>query len=283
MGLLGDYGSFMDESCDGISDESKELCSALIECSRSVPDDTAFEPDRLSKFVKRLRSINEAMVSRELAPLLIPSLTSRIVRGAQNLEVLAEAVDELWHSSVPLFGHRPKPDYSLGFGKLAFTPAQRVKLAQFKLPSIDTLPAEQGGSYTMATGAMYFPFFTGEIKRASGRLDIADLQNTESATIALQGLIRLLRAANREMEAHRQTLFFSIAHTEKIVSIYGYYPVIQEENTFYHCHLIKEYFIFADGGLQRWQSYMFVKNLQDNFAPKLRNLISTAIDDLITD
>lgn len=281
MALLRDYGSFTDESCDGISDESKALCSTLIEGSQSVPNDTAFEPDRLSKFLKRLRRINEPMVSRELAPLVIPSLTSRIVRGAQNLEVLAEAVDEPWRSSVPLFGHRPKPDYSLGFDSSAFTPAQRVKLAQFTLPSTDTEPAEQGGSYAMATGTMYFPFFTGQVKRDNGSLDIAELQNTKSAIIALRGLVRLLRAANREMEAHRQTLCFSIAHTERLVSIYGHYPTIQGDNTFYHSHLIKEYFIFADGGSQRWQSYMFVKNLHDNFAPKLRNLISTAIDELI--
>lgn len=285
---LQKYGSFMDEFSDGITDESKILCNALLMQAQTVPDDTLFQPERLIKFEKLLRGMNEPMVSRELTPLMIPSLTSVIVRGATHLEVLTETADELWDACVPLLGRRPKPDYSLGFNWSAFTPAQCAKLERFDLAS-STNPATTtttmaDGSYTMASSTMYFPFFTCEVKPASVGLGIADCQNTQSATIALRGLVRLLRATNREMEAHRQTLFFSLSHNNNQATIYGHYPVIEKENTYYYRHTISQHFLFGNnGGADRWQSYMFVKNLYDLFALKLRDLISSAIDGLVID
>jgi hypothetical protein len=47
-------------------------------------------------------------------------------------------------------------------------------------------------SFFMATYSMYFPFLTCEAKCGAAALDIADIQNAYSMTMAVRGIVELL-------------------------------------------------------------------------------------------
>ncbi|KAJ2970022.1 hypothetical protein NQ176_g8380 [Zarea fungicola] len=278
LDCMFELGSFMKECKGGIALESQYLCSQLLSKHQTVPEDSLFELERLQKFEELLAQRNDEMVFRDMTALIIPSLTNRIIRDAHHLDLLAEAIKEPWESCVTYNRElpQPKPSYSLGFDASAFTSEQLSKLRQHPLYQ-NTL---RQGFYTTPSSTMILPFFTCEVKSCNSNMELADRQNILSATIGLQGLVKLFRAVNREQELHRQTLFFSISHNDKTVYIYGYCPIIDGESTRYYRHTIFQYLVFASQGEQRWSAYKFVKNLHDIFAPKLHSLICSAIDGL---
>ncbi|KAL2132770.1 hypothetical protein VTI74DRAFT_3394 [Chaetomium olivicolor] len=63
----------------------------------------------------------------------------------------------------------------------------------------------------MATYYMYFPFLTCEVKCVAAALDIADRQNAHSMTLAVRGIVELLRAVKREDEVNWKILAFSVS------------------------------------------------------------------------
>jgi hypothetical protein len=64
---------------------------------------------------------------------------------------LIESVNEGWNNSIPLAGTRPQPDYSVGFGREAFTDDQLAKLSPFLG---DFIAGDR--SFFMGTYHMYF-------------------------------------------------------------------------------------------------------------------------------
>ncbi|KAG9239880.1 hypothetical protein BJ878DRAFT_530016 [Calycina marina] len=74
--------------------------------------------------------------------------------------------------------------------------------------------------------ATYSPFFTCEAKCGAAALDIADRPNAHSMTIAVRGIVELLRLVKRERELRRQILAFSISHDNSSVRIYGHFPLV---------------------------------------------------------
>ncbi|KAK0829575.1 hypothetical protein LTS02_018306, partial [Friedmanniomyces endolithicus] len=78
-------------------------------------------------------------------------------------------------------------------------------------------------SYFMATYYMYFPFLTCEVKCGAAALDVADRQNAHSMTLAVRGVVELLRRAKREKDVDREILAFSISHDHSTVRSYGHY------------------------------------------------------------
>jgi hypothetical protein len=95
---------------------------------------------------------------------------------------------------------------------------------------------------------MYFLFLTYEVKCGAAALDIADRQNAHSITLTVRGIVELFRLIKRKKELHREILAFSISYNHKTVRIYGYYPVInRDETTFYRYPIRKFDFTELDG------------------------------------
>lgn len=143
----------------GITDASKRFCQTLLEAEQSVPQDTLFRDDLFDETCESVRARNEAMVVRDIFPLICPSAQVLRIYGGRQLKPLNESVNEGWNSAIPFYGPRAQPDYSVGFGRSAFTNNQLEKLTPFVGEVTDTFT-----SYFMATWQMYFPFLTCEVK-----------------------------------------------------------------------------------------------------------------------
>jgi hypothetical protein len=78
--------------------------------------------------------------------LIVPSAETLAIYGATHLNPLIESVNEGWNSAKPFYGPRPQPDYSVRFGRSAFTDDQLKKLKPFVGEVPDTFT-----SYFMAT------------------------------------------------------------------------------------------------------------------------------------
>ncbi|EKG18646.1 hypothetical protein MPH_04119 [Macrophomina phaseolina MS6] len=274
-GLLAGHGSFLKKEGLGVTPKSKLLCKELLEAEQPVPQDSLFNDDLFEETCDYLVNRNEAMVSREIGLLIVPSAAQFARRGAKHLKALAETVNEKWSESIPLFKSRPQPDYSVGFDSSAFSEEQLKRLKPF----VGTLWDE---SYFAATWYMYFPFLTCEVKCGAAALEIADRQNAHSATLAVRAVVELFRLVKREKEVDREILAFSISHDHRAVRIYGHYPVINGKDTKYYRHLIHTFDFTALDGKDKWTTYKFTKNVYDNWMPDHFKRICSAIDGLPT-
>ncbi|KAK0302016.1 hypothetical protein LTR82_018030 [Friedmanniomyces endolithicus] len=272
--ILATKGSFMDKSERGITHTSKGLCSSLLEKEQTVPLESLFRDDLFETTCRKIRDRNEAMVIRDIALLIVPSAQTFAIHGATHLERLTESVDEGWNSAIPIYGPRPQSDYSVGFGRSAFTDDQLEKLKPF-VGDID----ETCTSYFMATWRMYFPFLTCEVKCGAAALDIADRQNAHSMTIAVRAVVELFRYVKREKEIDQEILAFSISHDHSVVRIYGHYAVIDGAKTMFYRHPIHKFDFTALDGREKWTAYKFTKNIYDIWMPKHFERICSAIDE----
>ncbi|KAK3343184.1 hypothetical protein B0H65DRAFT_242504 [Neurospora tetraspora] len=287
--VLEAMGSYMKRSPLGITDESRNLCKTLLDTEQPAPENSLFDDDIFEKVCDKLLNKNEARVIQDISRLIAPSVEHHALR-AKHLEHLdlTESVNEGWNNSVPLTGIlRPQPDYSVGFGRDAFTKEQIDKLRPF---IGDSLPGDQ--SFFMATHYMYFPFLTcevkcdftfltGEVKWDAGALDIADRQNAHSMTLAVRAIVELFRIVKREDEVNRQILAFSVSHDQQSVRIYGHYPVITEKDTEYYRHPIRNFYFTDLDGKEKWTAYRFVKNVYEIWVPDHFKKICSAIDQLL--
>ncbi|OBT47399.1 hypothetical protein VE00_02152 [Pseudogymnoascus sp. WSF 3629] len=256
--VLASKGSFMGKFDLGITNASKILCRTLLEAEQSVPQDTLFRDDLFEETCKSVRARNEAMVVRDISPLICPSAQVLRIYGAKHLKCLNESANEGWNSAITFYGPRPQPDYSVGFGRSAFTDDQLKKLTPFASEVTDTFT-----SYFMGTWQMYFPFLTCEVKCGTAALDVADRQNAHSMTMAVRGIVEMFRLVKREKELHREVLAFSLSHDYRTVRIYGHYPIIDGNKTTFYRHLIHEFSFTALDGKEKWTAYKFTKNVYD--------------------
>ncbi len=140
---------------DDIPENIKILCKNLLGAAQALPQDSLFRDDLFKKTCEKIRNRNEAMVIRDIGSLIVPSAQTLATYGATHVNHLYECVNEGWNSAIPFHGTRPQPDYSVGFGRPAFTEEQLKKLEPFV--------GEIGSkalTYFMATTRMYFPFLT---------------------------------------------------------------------------------------------------------------------------
>lgn len=166
---LEELGSFMKNSKQGITPGSRLLCKYLLAAPQSVPSGSVFNDNAAFEMIIQIvRQRNESRVLRTVTPFLVPSGEEFAALGRSELTYLAESVDERWNSCIPLIhpGPRPQPDYSIGFGREAFTEKQLMLLKPFVG---DSTIGDR--SYFKTTYYMYFPFLTCEIK--CGALDFA--------------------------------------------------------------------------------------------------------------
>jgi len=265
-------GSYMCKYKDGCK---QEHFKGLLYSEQTVPQDSLFRDDLFDKTCEKIRNRNEAMVIRDIGSLIVPSAQTLATYGATHLNHLYECVNEGWNSVIPFHGTRPQPDYSVGFGRSAFTEEQLEKLEPFV--------GEIGSkalTYFMATTRMYFPFLTCEIKCGAAALDVADRQNAHSMTVAVRALVQLHKAVKREKELDREILAFSISHDHRSVRIYGHYTVIERDKTTFYRHPIREFSFTEQDGKEKWTAHKFVKNVYDHHSLKLHRMICSAIDDL---
>lgn len=273
--LLQTKGSFMSESKLGITNKSQEEYQALLDADQPVPTDSLFRDDLFKSTCQMIESRNEARVVRDISLLIVPSAEALAIRGAKQLEILVESVNEGWNSSIRLTKPRPQPDYSVGFRRDAFTDEQLTILEPFVGNIADT-----STSLFMATWYMYFPFLTCEVKCGAAALAIADRQNAHSMTLAVRGIVEFFKLVKREKELHREILAFSISHDQTAVRIYGHYPVIDGNKTTFYRHTIHRFDFTGLAGKEKWTTYKFVKSVYDIWMPAHFKRICSVIDEL---
>jgi len=254
--------------------ECKALCQNLLNTDQTVPHDSLFNDDLFKRVCQRVRNKNEARVVRDLSPLLVPSAEILYLRGATNLEHLIETVDESWIKSIPLVkGPRPQPDFAVGLKLSAFTVDQLKKLQ----PSVGDW---QTTSRLVATDEMYFPFLTAEVKCGNEALNIADRQNAHSAAVAANAVVELYRLVSRQDELHQKVLTFSISHDHRAVRIYGHYVLISGKDTSFYRHLLRDFSITDQDGIEKWTAYKFALTVYNDFRRIHQQRICSAIDQL---
>ena len=268
-------GSHMCKFKDGCKQEHLER---LLYSEQTVPRDSLFRDDLFDKTCEKIRNRNEAMVIRDISSLIVPSAQTLATYGATHLNHLYECVNEGWNSTIPFHGTRPQPDYSVGFGRSAFTEEQLKKLEPF-VGEIGS----KAFTYFMATTRMYFPFLACEVKCGAAALDVADRQNAHSMTVAVRGVVELYRAVKRENELDQEILAFSISHDHSTVRIYGHYAIIMGDKTTFYRHPIHKFDFTALDGKDKWTTYKFTKNVYDTWMPIQYKRICSAIDELPSD
>lgn len=261
-----------------ITDGSRSLCRQLLQSEQTVPQDSLFRDDLFEETCQKIETRNEAMVIRDIGLLIVPSAQALAIYGATHLKPLYECVNEGWNTAISYHGTRPQPDYSVGFGRSAFTEKQLKKLEPFVGEIGSKLT-----TYFMATTRMYFPFLTCEVKCGAAALNVADRQNAHSMTVAVKGIVELFKAVKRENELHREILTFSISHDDTSVRIYGHYSVIEGDKTTFYRHPIHMFHFTAPEGKEKWTAYKFTKNVYDHHSIKLHKIICSGIDDLPAD
>lgn len=107
--------SYMGKSKLGVTDNNKNYCQTLLEAEQSFPVDSLFHDDLFEESCEMARNKNEALVVRDISPLIVPSAETLAIRGAKNLKDLFESVNEGWNNSIPITQTRPQTDYSVGF------------------------------------------------------------------------------------------------------------------------------------------------------------------------
>ena len=272
---MRDYNDIDD---DNTGKNMKLHCKTLLKNDQTIPQDSLFRDDLFRRTCEKIRNRNEAIVVQDITRLIVPSAENLAIYGAKHLIHLYETVNEGWNNTVEYEGTLPQPDYSVGFGRSAFTQEQLNKLKPFVGE-----PGFKVTNYLMATTRMYFPFLTCEVKCGAAALDFADRQNAQSMSVALRGLVVLFRYVKREKELAREILTFFISHDHRSVRIYGHYPVIESDKISFYRHPIHTFDFTALDGKEKWTAYKFVKNVYDHHSLKLHKLISSAIDDLPPD
>ncbi len=260
----------------GITNASRTLYQTLLDSEQTVPQDSLFRDDLFDETCESVLDRNEAMVVRDISPLICPSAQVLRIYGAKHLKHLIESINEGWTGSIAVEGPLPKPDYSVGFKRSAFTDEQLKKLDPLIGSVFDN-------SFFVATYRMYFPFLTCEVKCGAAALDVADRQNAHSMTIAVRAIVELYKAVKREKELHQEILAFSISHDHSTVRIYGHYAIIMEDNTTFYRHPIHKFDFTALDGRDKWTAYKFTKNVYDMWMPLHLTRVCSAIDDLPPD
>ena len=272
--ILASAGIYMGKPEIPPTNECKSLCQALLHTEQSTPKDSIFRDDLFETACDNIRNKNEARVIQDIGRLLMPSPETLTMFGATHLKHLIETVNESWIKSIPLVkGPRPQPDFAVGLKSSAFTPDQLKKLQ----PSVGDW---QTTSRLMATDEMYFPFLTAEVKCGNEALNIADRQNAHSAAVAANAVVELYRLVSRQDELHQRILTFSVSHDHQAVRIYGHYVLINEKDTSFYRHPIRNFDITDQEGKDKWTAYKFTLSVCNYFRRIHHNRITSAADQL---
>lgn len=267
--VLARTGSFMmmPGPEERLRHEGADMCQSMLRTPWLNYENFGFlREDGFKTICQMVENQNEAMVFRDITPLLVPSVQHlQLVYNVQNLKYLSESVAQVWNGSCPIFfGLPPQPDYSVGFAASAFTAEQLAKFEPFS------------NSPFVATRQMYFPFLTCEV---CSDLDIADRQNAHSMTLAVRGIVELYRLAGRERELDRVVLGFSVSHNHQMVRLYAHYAVIGGRTKYWR-YLVKEFDFTVLDGMEKWMAFGFTQGVYKAWVPVHLERISRVLDQL---
>ena len=276
---LEEEGSYMRKSKLDTTDNSKSVYRRLFQSEQTVPQDSLFRDNLFEKVCEKIRDRNEALVIQDITRLIVPSAQNLAIYGATHLDHLYESVNEGWNSMNGFtWCARPQPDYSVEFGRSAFTRDHLQKLEPF----VGSIGSKMT-SHFMAISRMYFPFLTCEVKCGAAVLDVADRQNAHSMTLAVRGVVELYKLVKRQKELYREILAYSVSHDHCLVRIYGHYALIDGDRTAFYQHPIHKFDFTALDGRENWTTYKFTKAVYDWASDDLLKKICSAIDDLPPD
>ena len=282
--VLAGAGIFMHQQLGqaSISNTCQQLCDTLLNGDYELPEYSLLADNVFMTTMERVRSRNKARVVKDITPWIVPSPEFLYAHhGYLHLRYLTEEINAEWTKCICLAGPRPKPDYAIGFMSSAFTDNEVMKLKSYT--ALDKA--------TLFTENFYFPFLLCEVKCGEIGLTIADRQNAHSASMAVNAIIQLYRAASQAYELrqenqalpqpeelHGKILAFSISHNHELVKIYGHYALIDGNKTTFHRHLVHSFSLEAKSGSEKATAYKFTRETYNTFVPphleRIRNLIA---------
>ena len=283
--VLEKAGIFMDayEGEGAIPDTCQQLYNDLLSGEYEAPESSIFRGDQFWAVLRRVHTRNEMRVFGDITPLIVPSAELLCIRGNDHLEHFIEELSGDWTRCSTTASPQPKPDFAVGLMSSAFTDAELLKLKCYTAPDRATLFTED----------VYFPFLVCEVKCGDHAITRADRQNAHSSSLAVKAIVQLYRAvppldepcsenraSSRVMELDKKILAFSISHDCSVAKIYGHYASIQADNTTFHRHLVRQFFLTNPNSRERWATYNFTRKVYDTFAPIHLERIRTAIAQL---
>ncbi|MCJ1358969.1 MAG: hypothetical protein MMC33_008969 [Icmadophila ericetorum] len=256
-----------------VSPDSKVTCKDLQKMTCVAISPTIYSNVEILEVVRLCRNRNEAMVNRDVTPLIVPPIKSLYLKdGGNRLEHFNDEVNTQWHESWVLAGPRPKPDLAVGFSSSAFTIEENAKLTNYT--SFENL--------TRPTDELCFPFLMCEVKCGNEGLDYADRQNMHSCSVAAKALLKLEQKADQYREDKQfesllgKVLVYSISHDQKDARLYGHYALVEGEKWTYYRHYI-ESFNIAHKEKDLLALHNFVRNVLRLHAPELLKRLQKAI------
>ena len=117
-------GSFLGDSPEGITDDSRYDCQALPTTSVELPRHSLFDDDCFRVACDMLRDRSKARIVDDISRLLVPSAETLTTFGPTQLKHLVVNINKRWTESIPATDTRPQPDFCIGFSFSAFTDSQ---------------------------------------------------------------------------------------------------------------------------------------------------------------
>ena len=256
-----------------VSPDSKVICKDFQKMTYEVISPTVYSKAEVLEVIDLCQNRNEAMVNRDVTPLIVPPIISLYLKdGGNQLEHFTDEVNTQWYESWVLAGPRPKPDLAIGFLSSAFTIEENQKLTNYT--SYDNL--------TRPTDELCFPFLMCEVKCGNEGLDYADRQNMHSCSLAVKALLKLEQKADQYREEKQfegllgKILVYSISHDQKNARLYGHFAFVEGEKWTFYRHFI-ESFDIAHKEKDLLALHNFARNVLTVYAPKLLERLQKAI------
>ena len=258
---------------------SKDLCFSFLAGDRTPGQCSCYPPEQIPNVLEHIQGLNEGRLQRDITPWVVPSAENLFFSGEITPDYIGEEIQADWTRCATMGGTRPKPDYTAGLLRTAFTKEEIGKLQKytsFERPFF-------------FTPNLCFPFLICGAKIGQEGIDKADRQNIHSASIAVGAIIELYKAAfgttypDRMNELYGQVLAFSVSHNHKLVNLYGHFAVLSDDSTRkpkFHRFDIAIFSLTMFDGADRYKAYNFVRNVYEKFAPEHRKRIKDAVASL---
>lgn len=272
---LSKHGIFKQNS-NSLQKSSKDLCLGFLKGDLTPSRYPCYPPEQVPNILYRIQFLNEARLQRDVTPWVVPSAENLYFSGEITLEYIGDEINAEWIRCATMGSSKPKPDYTAGLLRNAFTLEELEKLenyASFEKPF-------------QFTHNLCFPFLICEAKTGQEGLQKADQQNIHSASIAVRAIIELYKAAYGTNQPDRvdklfgQVLVFSVSHNNDLACLYGHYAIpsnkISSGLEFYRFG-IDVISLSAGDGAFRHKPYNFVLNIYEKFASKHRERIKEAV------
>ncbi|MCJ1449618.1 MAG: hypothetical protein MMC23_010140 [Stictis urceolatum] len=270
---LEEHGIYMKTSTQ-MQKASKELCTTYLQDNREPTQWSCFPREKIPQVLERIESLSESRIQRDVMPWVVPSAENLFFSEELQEDWIGDEVQTNWSMCQTLGGTRPKPDYTAGLRRKAFTKDEIRKLLNHSAPSQPFL----------FTPELSFPFLICEAKSGDEGLNKARRQNIHSASIAVNAIIELYKAAyggsdpSQVEGLYGQVLVFTVSHSHSVVYLYGHYAVPADDSKrleFYR-YEIALFSLSLDDGRDRYRAYSFVRNIYEKFAPEHRKRIKDA-------